>query len=243
MQSMHYIPPTLSRTMSAHCLHTGTACTGRLCRYGLPQALQASRTKSFESAVTWLHADAAHYVPPCTPAAVWTRSMRRPLGGAASACPAHALFPLFESSPRMRSVGPISGRGIARDGFAQQRAAAGGAAVWWGAQGFSMPRYGSFPASAAWIGNGMGCCADGTPRDLVGSKIAEAHVHWGKHRERVMVQHVVGESRQHNVVAQGSAGGTRDAGVRSVSKQVCGARETGGEHCQVFSKEVARATG
>ena len=119
----------------------------------------------------------------------------------------------------MRSVGPISGREIARDGLAQQRAAAGGAAVWWGAQGFSMPRYGSFPASAAWIGNGMGYCADGTPRDLVGSKIAEAHVHWGKHRERVMVQHVVGESRQHNVVAQGSAGGTRDAGVRSVSKQ------------------------
>ena len=112
-----------------------------------------------------------------------------------------------------------SARRIARDGLAQQRAAAGGAAVWWGAPGFSMPRCGSFPASTAWVGSGMGYCADGTSRDLVGSKIAEAHVHWGKHRERVMVQHVVGESRQHNVVAQGSAGGTRDVEVRSVGKQ------------------------
>ena len=112
-----------------------------------------------------------------------------------------------------------SARRIARDGLAQQRAAAGGAAVWWGAPGFPMPRYGSFPASTAWVGSGMGYCADGKPRDLVGSKIAEAHVHWGKHRERVMVQHVVGESRQHNVVAQGPAGGTNDVEVRSVGKQ------------------------
>ena len=61
----------------------------------------------------------------------------------------------------MRSVGPISGREIARDGLAQQRAAAGGAAVWWGAPGFPMPRYGPFPASTAWIGSGMGYSAVG----------------------------------------------------------------------------------
>ena len=104
----YVLPSALSCTMSAHCLHTGTACMGRLCRCGLPQAKQASRTKSFESAVTWLHSDAAHYVPPCTPAAVWTRSMRRPLGGAASACPAHALFPLFAGSYTVRRTTSIA---------------------------------------------------------------------------------------------------------------------------------------
>ena len=45
---------------------------------------------------------------PCTPAAVWTRSMCRPLGGAASACPAHALFPLFAGSYTVRRTTSIA---------------------------------------------------------------------------------------------------------------------------------------
>ena len=120
----------------------------------------------------------------------------------------------------MCSVGPVvDARRIARDGLARQRVAAGGTAVWWGAQGFQVPRYGSVAPSTAWASSGTAYGACVWPRDLVGIRIAEVYGHGGKGEEQVALQHVVGGTRKHGAVEQGAAGGTIDAGVRGVSKQ------------------------
>ena len=65
-----------------------------------------------------------------------------------------------------------SARRVAGKGLVQQQAAAADAGVWWGDQGFAVPRYGQFTAPVALISSGAAYGAYSQPRDLVGNRIA-----------------------------------------------------------------------